>query len=58
MLFIYSKVRRVDESLSVVFAGCDGRTADAEHQIRMEGVDDFCTHRNLEKALFCYVNAS
>ena len=34
MLFIYFKARHVDESSSVVFAGRDGRTADAEHQRR------------------------
>ena len=34
MLFSYSKARRVDESSSVMLAGRDGRTADAEHQRR------------------------
>ena len=32
MLLSYSKARRVDELLSVMFAGRDGRTANAEHQ--------------------------
>ena len=32
MLFSYPKARRVDESLSVMFPGRDGRSADAEHQ--------------------------
>ena len=32
MLVSYPKARRVDESLSVMFVGRDGRTADAEHQ--------------------------
>jgi hypothetical protein len=35
MLFSYSnKARRIDESPSAMFAGRDGRTADAEHQLR------------------------
>ncbi len=34
MFIGYSKARRVDESSSVMFAGRDGRTADAEHQRR------------------------
>jgi len=32
MLLSYSKARRIDELSSVMFAGRDGRTADAEHQ--------------------------
>jgi hypothetical protein len=34
MLFSYSKARRADKLSSVMFAGRDGRTADAEHQQR------------------------
>jgi len=32
MLLSYSKARRIDESSSVMFAGRDGSTANAEHQ--------------------------
>jgi hypothetical protein len=36
MFISYSKALRVDELSSVMFAGCDGRTANAEHQRRQQ----------------------
>ena len=44
MLFSYSKARRVDKSSSVMFAGRDGPTADAEHQRRQMNDGTYTSH--------------